>query len=202
MTLTKKQEIFATEYVKLDDASAAYRIAYDTSKMKNKSVWELSSTLLKNIKVASRVAELKNIAKEIAEKEFQIDSKAILRHLNILRLSRIDEYVVFAVIDKVIGIDEETDEEIKIKEQVLQFKPFDELTEEQLMCIESIKDTRNGIELKLHGKDWTIDKIAKHIGFYEEHNKQKQTQRIEIDYSKMSDKQIEKLLEEEEEDNN
>jgi len=68
----------------------------------------------------------------------------------------------------------EGEREIKIKiERVLHFKPFDQLTEEQLMCIESIKDTRNGIELKLHGKDWTIEKIAKHIGFYEKDNTQK-----------------------------
>jgi hypothetical protein len=35
------------------------------------------------------------------------------------------------------------------------------------MCIESIKQDRSGnIEIKLHGKEW-IDKINKHIGFYE-----------------------------------
>jgi hypothetical protein len=36
------------------------------------------------------------------------------------------------------------------------------------MCIESIKQDRSGnIEIKLHGKEWSIDKINKHIGFYE-----------------------------------
>ncbi|WP_438423247.1 terminase small subunit [Aquimarina macrocephali] len=173
MKLTKKQELFATEYVKLDDASAAYRKAYNTSKWKDKSVNEAASRMLKNIKVHARVKELQAIAAEIAEKEFRIDSKEILNHLNILRKSRIDEYINFVEIERkeenpktkeleVIGVDLE-----------MQFKPFDQLTEEQLMCIESIKQGRNGIELKLHGKDWTIDKIAKHIGFYAEHNYQK-----------------------------
>ena len=175
MALTKKQEIFAKEYVKLDDASAAYRIAYSTSKMKDKSVWELSSKLLKHIKVSSRVKELQAIAAEIAEKEFKIDSKELLGHLNILRKSRIDEYVDFIEID-VPFVDKNVKGKKGLKtrkERVLRFKPFDQLTEEQLMCIESIKDTRNGIELKLHGKDWTIEKIAKHIGFYEKDNAQK-----------------------------
>lgn len=172
--LTKKQEIFAQEYVKLDDASAAYRIAYSTSGWKDKSVNEAASRMLKNIKVHTRVKELQEIAKNVAEEHFKIDSKELLGHLNILRKSRIDEYVDFAEIEKVVGIDEETEEPIKVRERVLQFKPFSELTEEQLMCIESIKEGRNGIELKLHGKDWTIEKIAKHIGFYEVDNKQKQ----------------------------
>lgn len=173
MKLTKKQEIFATEYVKLDDASAAFRIAYNTKRWKDKSVHERASKLLHSVKVQSRVKELQQIAAEVAEKEFRIDSKELLGHLNILRKSRIDQYVDFVEIEKVVGIDEETQEEIKTSERVLQFKPFEELTEEQLMCIESIKDTRNGIELKLHGKDWTIEKIAKHIGFYEKDNTQK-----------------------------
>ncbi|MGB7842519.1 MAG: terminase small subunit [Salinimicrobium sp.] len=173
MELTKQQEIFAKEYVKLDDASAAFRIAYNTSKWKDNSVHVRASQLLNTAKVQLRVKELQKMTAEVAKKEFQIDSKELLGHLNILRKARIDEYVDFVEIEMVIGLDPETGEEVKKSERVLQFKPFDELTEEQLMCIESIKEGRNGIELKLHGKDWTIEKIAKHIGFYEKHNEQK-----------------------------
>jgi len=175
MALTNKQEIFCKEYVKLDDASAAYRIAYDASKMKDTTINEAASRLLKDSKVATRVSELKKIAAEIAEKEFKTDSRELLKHLTILRKSRIDQYVDFVEIETpFLTENKEGEREIKIKiERVLHFKPFDQLTEEQLMCIESIKDTRNGIELKLHGKDWTIEKIAKHIGFYEKDNTQK-----------------------------
>lgn len=176
MALTKKQEIFAQEYVKCDNKSQAYRIAYDTANMSDKQVWEEASKLSKDPKVTQRIAELKEIAADVAEKHFRIDSKELLRHLNILRSSRIDQYVDFVEIETPFLVEnEETGEkEMKVKiERILQFKPFDQLTEEQLMCIESIKDTRNGIELKLHGKDWTIEKIAKHIGFYEKDNKQK-----------------------------
>ena len=175
MALTNKQEIFCKEYVKLDDASAAYRIAYDASKMKDTTINEAASRLLKDSKVATWVSELKKIAAEIAEKEFKTDSRELLKHLTILRKSRIDQYVDFVEIETpFLTENKEGEREIKIKiERVLHFKPFDQLTEEQLMCIESIKDTRNGIELKLHGKDWTIEKIAKHIGFYEKDNTQK-----------------------------
>ena len=42
MSLTQKQEMFAKEYVKLDDASAAYRIAYNTSKMTDKKCLKIA----------------------------------------------------------------------------------------------------------------------------------------------------------------
>lgn len=171
--LTAKREIFCTEYVKCDNGSQAYRIAFNTSKMSDKTVNEAASRLLKNSKVLARVKELQDVAAEIAKEKFKIDSTELLRHLNILRKSRIDEYVDFVEITVEVGIDRETDQPIKKTERVIQFKPFDQLTEEQLMCIESIKEGRNGIELKLHGKDWTIEKIAKHIGFYGADNKQK-----------------------------
>jgi len=39
------------------------------------------------------------------------------------------------------------------------------LTERQIKAIESIKKGKGGIELKLHGKSWTIDRICKMLGF-------------------------------------
>lgn len=176
--LTKKREIFATEYVKLDDASAAYRIAYSTSRMKGKTINEAASKLLKDYKVATRVAELKSQAAKIASEKFNTDSEDLLRHLSILRNARIDEYVNLTEVDGEI---------------IVEFKPFSELTNEQLMCIESVKEGRNGIELKLHGKDWSIEKIAKHIGFYEKHNEQKKTEVNifeDIDLSQLNDEEL------------
>lgn len=193
MPLTDKQEIFCKEYVKTDNKSLSYRIAYDTANMKDETIHNKAYALSLQGDIRARIDELKKIAADIAEKEFKTDSRELLRHLTILRKSRIDQYVDFVEIEKVVGIDEKTGEEIKVSERVLQFKPFEELTEEQLMCIESIKETRNGIELKLHGKDWTIDKIAKHIGFYGEHNKQKKPESSEIDYSKYSVDELKEL---------
>jgi len=152
--LTIKQEAFCQAYIRLGDKSAAYRESYNASRLKDKSVNEMASTLSKNIKVASRIDFLQSKVAKIAEKKFNITTEEMLRHLNVLRNSRIDEYVQF-------------------EKGKLSFKDFDKLTPEQLMCIESIKNTRHGIEIKLHGKDWTIEKINKHIGFYEKDNEQK-----------------------------
>ena len=175
--LTLKQEDFCQAYIKSGDASKAYREVYSCDKMKDKSIWELSSKLLKNIKVSSRIEELKADVAVIAKEKFNITHEEILNHLNILRNSRIDEYV-------------------EIKKGKLVFKDFDKLTKEQLMCIESVKQNRFGdIEIKLHGKDWTIDKINKHIGFYEKDNHQKATMTFDGNFDEEKEKRLKALLE-------
>src|SRR5690606_31008794 len=103
-------------------------------------------------------------------KEFQITHKEILNHLNILRKARIDDYVVLEYREST-----ELDDDGFPRTgsyPVLKFKPFDELTEQQLMCIESIKEGKYGLELTLHGIDSSIEKICKHLGIYEKDNKQ------------------------------
>jgi len=59
MALTRKQEQFCTGCIELDSASDAYRNAYSTEKMTDKQIWEESSKLQKNPKVAQRLKELK-----------------------------------------------------------------------------------------------------------------------------------------------
>ncbi len=202
--LTIKQEAFCQAYVKSGDASKSYREVYSTSKMKEKSIWEISSKLLKNIKVATRLKELKSKISEIADKQFNITHEEILNHLNILRNSRIDEYVEyveyeFPIIETTTtgtGKNAVTTTSTRVElRKELRFKPFDKLTKEQLMCVESIKQNRYGeIELKLHGKDWTIDKINKHIGFYETDNKQKNPPAVEVNDEINIDARIKALL--------
>lgn len=174
--LTYKQEAFAQAYMRTGDKSAAYREVYKCDKMKPNIINSKAYEVSVNGSVMARVQELQKEAEKIAKEKFGVTSEEILRHLNILRTSRIDEYVKF-VHDKVKT--EELDEDgknIYIEVPRAVFKPFEELTPEQLMCIESIKVNRyKEVELKLHGKEWTIDKINKHIGFYEKDNKQKST---------------------------
>lgn len=57
--LTKKQEDFALAYVETGNASDAYRRTYAVKKMTEKSINETASRLLKNVKVAARIAALR-----------------------------------------------------------------------------------------------------------------------------------------------
>lgn len=57
--LTPKREKFAKLYVEEGEASKAYREAFSTKGMSDKTIWEAASRLLKDSKVAARVDELK-----------------------------------------------------------------------------------------------------------------------------------------------
>jgi phage terminase small subunit len=173
--LNIKQEAFCQAYIRLGEASAAYREAGYSYKTKTtKSINEAASRLLKSSNVSARVKELQSKVAKIAEDKFNITAEEMLRHLDILRKARIDEFVTF-IYEKVETQKTDDNGDIIFTEVPrMIFKPFDELTQEQLMCIESIKQNRYGeIELKLHGKEWSIEKINKHIGFYEKDNQQK-----------------------------
>jgi len=187
--LTYKEEAASQAYLKSGDKSASYREVYKAEKMKSDVVNRKAYELFKRPHVWGRVQELQKEAEKIAKEKFGITSEEILKHLNILRKARIDEYV--NLIYEVIETKELDDDGEPIKKEVPRviFKAFDELTEEQLMCIESIKETRYGIELKLHGIEWTIEKINKHIGFYEKDNFQKKVE-VKTTVIKWGDKEI------------
>lgn len=60
--LTAKQEEFAKRIAEGMNQSDAYRSAYNTSRMTDKSVWEKASELAKDVKVTARVRELRDMA--------------------------------------------------------------------------------------------------------------------------------------------
>ena len=203
--LTQKQEAFCQAYIQTGNKSEAYRMSYNCSNMKDESIHRLSVALFNNIKVTSRINELQEKVKKIAEEKFNITTEEILRHLDILRKARIDEYVEYVEYDVPVVTSTEVGKG-KSKEIVtsttferkteLRFKTFDKLTKEQLMCIESIKQNRYGeIELKLHGKEWSIEKINKHIGFYGKDNEQKSmnvnVSNVVQDLSNLTDEELE-----------
>ena len=177
--LTLKQEAFCQAYIKYGDKSKAYREAYSCARMKAETINSKACIESEKGNVKARIQELQSKVAVIAEQKFNITTEEMLRHLNILRNSRIDEYVEYVSFEYPVtktegkGKNQVTTTTIENKTE-LRFKTFDKLTKEQLMCVESIKQNRYGeIELKLHGKEWTIEKINKHIGFYEKDNEQK-----------------------------
>lgn len=58
--LTAKQEAFARCIVEGMSQSDAYRSAYNTSRMTDKSIWEKASELANDVKVAERIKELRD----------------------------------------------------------------------------------------------------------------------------------------------
>lgn len=140
--LTVKQEAFCNYYIETGNASEAYRRAFCCQKMQEKTIWERASVLLAKDKVRARVKELQEELKGKSD----LSKERILHELKCIVNAKISDYV-------------------ELKNGVLKFKDFDELTEEQIKAIESVKEGRAGIELKLHGKAWTIERICKMLGY-------------------------------------
>ena len=79
--MTPKQEKFCIEYVKTGNKSEAYRIAYDTSKMTDKSINESACQMFNDLKITSRVEELRIT---LEEKELYTLEQSIKRDLNLI----------------------------------------------------------------------------------------------------------------------
>lgn len=68
--LTEKQERFCRHYLDTEgNASEAYRMAYDTTKMQPSTVYQCSSELMNNPKITLRIDELKAERREATEKQ-------------------------------------------------------------------------------------------------------------------------------------
>lgn len=140
--LTIKQEKFCNKYVECGNASEAYRSAYSCDKMKNVSIGRKAIELLTNGIITARIEVLQTELKSKSD----ITKERILSELSAILESKITDYV-------------------ELTDNTLKFKNFSDLSERQVRAIESVKQGKNGIELSLHGKSWTIEKIVRMLGF-------------------------------------
>lgn len=142
MKLTLKQENFCNFYIETGNASEAYRRAYAAEKMKDESINRKAKELMDNGNITARIKELQGELKAISD----ITKERVLEELSAIAFADIRDYVVF-------------------NGRSIRFKPFKDLTDRQAKAIESIKKGKNGIELRLHGKSWTIERICRMLGF-------------------------------------
>lgn len=140
--LTIKQEKFINKYLECGNASDAYRFAYDSSKMKEETVRSKACILLTKGNIRAIMEEKQDELK----KKSTITKERILKELENILDSNIKDYVDFDGVN-------------------IRWKAFKDLTEKQLKAIESIKEGKYGIELKLQGKSWSIERICKMLGF-------------------------------------
>lgn len=139
--LTIKQEQFCNFYLESGNASEAYRRSYSCENMKDSTINRKAVELLSNGKITARIGDLQSDLKKSSD----IRKEDILEELSCIVFSDIRDYVEF-------------------DGTKLIFKAFDKLTNRQAKAIESIKETRHGIELKLHGKAWSVERLCKILG--------------------------------------
>lgn len=140
--LTIKRENFCNYYVETGNASEAYRRAFTCKNMKDKTITEAASRLINDSNVNARIKELQGEIK----KKSDITKEKIIYELDCIINAKITDYIM-------------------LEEGRLSFKDFNKLTESQVKAIESVKQGKNGIELKLHGKSWSIERICKMLGY-------------------------------------
>lgn len=142
MKLTIKQEKFCDIYLETGNATEAYRRAYDCGNMKYDTIVKRAGEML-NKGVIRGWLEEKRIS---LNEQSDIRKQDILEELKAIAFSDIADYVDFDGVS-------------------LSIKSFDKLTPSQRKAIESIRKGKHGIEIRLHGKNWSIDRICKMLGF-------------------------------------
>lgn len=97
--LTEKQEKFCNYYLDCDgNASEAYRMAYDASKMQPETIWSNASRMLANNKVAARIDELRSQrAKEAKVSRDKVEQVL----MDIVMMDPNDLYIVDPVTGKI-----------------------------------------------------------------------------------------------------
>ena len=126
--MTKKQKIFADEYLIDLNATRAYKVAYP--RVKNDEVARANgSRLLTNANVA---AYIEKRMKERQERT-QITQDMVVRELAAIAFARLTDYV-------------------NVKGGAVKIEDTSSLTEYQVKALAGIKQGKNGIEVKLNDK--------------------------------------------------
>jgi phage terminase small subunit len=161
MPPSKKQESFAIAYIQTGNATEAYRRAYNTQNMSQKTINEAASRLLRNSKVAARISDLRGPALAAAD----ITIERTLRE--VARIAYADPRRLFnpdGSMKAVGDMDEDTRALIASVET----------TEEQGSTGEDGQagPTIRTRKVKLWDKNSALEKLLKHLGLYEKGNAQ------------------------------
>lgn len=157
--LTIKQQRFVDKYLETNNASEAYRFAYKCKNSSPETIKVEACNLLKKPNVALTIER----AQDKVQAKSDLSRERIIKELEIINNANIRDYC--NVVEKEIEVTDNQGNRRKEKIMDVQFKPFDQLTENQLKAIESVKMGRNGIELRLHSKSWSIERACKMLGY-------------------------------------
>lgn len=140
--MTKKQKIFADEYLIDLNATRAYRVAYPSVK-KDETAKSAGSRMLTNVNVAKYIAE----RMQEREQRTEVTQDMVVRELAAIAFARATDYAA-------------------VKGGTVCIKDTDSLSDEQIRAIAGIKDGKNGIEIKLNDKEKALELLGRHLGMW------------------------------------
>lgn len=155
--LTIKQEVFAQAYIRLGDKSAAYREAYNTSKMKPESINRKAFQLFNEVNITARIEVLRSEM----EKRNKVEIDELLIALaGMVRFDVAELYNENGVLKNIHEMP------LSARQMITQLDTFELLSRDG----EKIGETK---KIRTIPKLDAIEKLMKYLGAYEKDNRQK-----------------------------
>ena len=142
--MTKKQKIFADEYLIDLNATRAYKVAYPAVK-RDETAAQAGSRMLRNVKVAAYIQK----RMEERQQRTELTQDSVLEELAAIAFARATDYA-------------------EIKGECVRIKDTDTLDEQQIRAIAGIKEGKYGIELKLNDKEKALELLGRHLGMFKD----------------------------------
>lgn len=166
--LTDKQEKFVQELLKGKSQREAYRIAYPTSNKWKENIVDIkASQLFSNDMVKLRYNELHDKIIKKAENECIVTATDVLRELTKIGFANITDYLEVKEMEVVTGYDK-NDKPVINNMKMVDVYETARIHKEKLGAIAEIKQTKDGIAIKMHDKVKALEDIAKHLGMFVE----------------------------------
>lgn len=140
--MTKKQKIFADEYLIDLNATRAYRVAYPSVK-KDDTARANGSRMLTNANVAKYIAE----RMQERQQRTEVTQDMVVKELAAIAFSKATDYAV-------------------IKGGTVCIKDTDSLSDEQIRAIAGIKEGKFGVEVRLNDKEKALELLGRHLGMW------------------------------------
>lgn len=170
--LTPKQERFCNYYLETGNASEAYRRAYSCERMAPNTINRKAVELLNNGKITARVGHLQEALQERSD----ITKDEAVKELTAIIRTRVTDV-------------------LNVKGNKVVIKKLDEIPDDVISSISSIKNTRGNIEVKLYDKISAIDRLCKLLG-WDEPSKMNIKGSIDTsDLEKMSNEELKAFIE-------
>lgn len=150
--LTEKQKLFCEEYlVDLNATQAAIRAGY-----KSPNAYQIGAENLRKPQIQEYLQE----KQQERSKRTEITADFVLKELAAIASTRITDVV--NVLNRPIAMEDGS----VINVPYVCVKNTAELTDAQKSAIASIKQTKNGVEIKMHDKVGTLKLIGDHLGMF------------------------------------